>query len=208
MGVFGSFQIDSMRTQGTPADPVFILNPYTGYSESPPQEPVYQTFDDMMSMSLGSPVPPYMFNSPTTQYDMHSSPVYPQMSYASFPSAPSSLPAKKRKSKSAPKQKPKPLDPAKIVFGYPTQTPHGMHIPRPKRTVLSKDPSQALHCGICGQPFERGNSLRRHEQLHSGVKPYKCFPCKKEFSRRDIFRRHQGSSRCKLATEKCNYYSF
>ncbi|KAJ9057139.1 hypothetical protein DSO57_1025391 [Entomophthora muscae] len=97
-----------------------------------------------------------------------------------------------------------------VRLGYPetTRFSPGVHIPRTKPTILSKDPSKSKKCGICQQPFERDNSLRRHEMLHSGVKPFKCKPCNKEFTRQDIYRRHQQSSRCKKATERCQRFIF
>ncbi|KAI0244405.1 hypothetical protein L0F63_003034 [Massospora cicadina] len=95
-------------------------------------------------------------------------------------------------------------------LGYPETTTlqPGVHVPRTKPTLLTKDPSKSKRCSICHQPFERDNSLRRHEMLHSGVKPFKCKPCNKEFTRQDIYRRHQQSTRCRKATERCHRFIF
>lgn len=84
----------------------------------------------------------------------------------------------------------------------------GINIPRRKPTVLSMDPdTPILYCKFCRQPFSRRNSLRRHEQLHSGQKPYKCSPCGRSFSRQDIFKRHCASKRCQRLSATKSLYS-
>ncbi|KAJ9048849.1 hypothetical protein DSO57_1014938 [Entomophthora muscae] len=98
-----------------------------------------------------------------------------------------------------PQETPQPPQP-EVLQGLPIDMDlgPGINIPRRKPTILSMDPDQPiLYCKFCRQPFSRRNSLRRHEQLHSGHKPYKCSPCGRSFSRQDIFKRHCASKRCK-----------
>ncbi|KXN67536.1 hypothetical protein CONCODRAFT_52316, partial [Conidiobolus coronatus NRRL 28638] len=57
-------------------------------------------------------------------------------------------------------------------------------------------------CTLCPKSFNRKNSLRRHLQLHSGVRPYSCTTCKRSFSRQDIYKRHCASRRCQRLTER------
>jgi len=84
-----------------------------------------------------------------------------------------------------------------------TQLAPGVNVPRRKPTLLSRDPTQPiLYCKFCLQPFSRRNSLRRHEQLHTGIKPYMCHPCGRSFSRQDIFKRHCASRRCMRLTQE------
>jgi hypothetical protein len=59
---------------------------------------------------------------------------------------------------------------------------------------------------LCPKSFNRKNSLRRHLQLHSGVRPYSCTTCKRSFSRQDIYKRHCASRRCQRLTERESIY--
>ncbi|KXN67532.1 hypothetical protein CONCODRAFT_42766 [Conidiobolus coronatus NRRL 28638] len=63
-------------------------------------------------------------------------------------------------------------------------------------------PQPPLKCHICNQSFSRKNSLRRHLQLHTGLKPYHCNTCSKSFARQDIYKRHMVSKRCLRLSEK------
>ncbi|KAI9472952.1 hypothetical protein BDB00DRAFT_860798 [Zychaea mexicana] len=47
-------------------------------------------------------------------------------------------------------------------------------------------------CDTAGCPwkFARPHDLKRHQLLHSGIKPHKCPHCDRRFARRDALRRH------------------
>ncbi|KAJ8069677.1 hypothetical protein OCU04_000105 [Sclerotinia nivalis] len=49
-------------------------------------------------------------------------------------------------------------------------------------------------CNQCGKKFQRKAHLLRHQQQHSGVRPYSCIFCSKTFKRSDVLRDH--FSRC------------
>ncbi|ESZ95330.1 hypothetical protein SBOR_4264 [Sclerotinia borealis F-4128] len=51
-------------------------------------------------------------------------------------------------------------------------------------------------CNQCGKKFQRKAHLLRHQQQHSGVRPYSCIFCFKTFKRSDVLRDH--FSRCEL----------
>lgn len=163
----------------------------------PPLQPVYPlgTFYDPLNMGMLYPdLLPATYDD-STDFFCSSQPISRTPSQAEILPLPSG--------ESSPSK-------AAVRLGYPetTRFSPGVHIPRTKPTILSKDPSKSKKCAICQQPFERDNSLRRHEMLHSGVKPFKCKPCNKDFTRQDIYRRHQQSSRCKKATERCQRFIF
>lgn len=45
-------------------------------------------------------------------------------------------------------------------------------------------------CEICGRAFKKRYDLKRHERMHTGVKPYSCSVCFKQFSRKDNYVTH------------------
>ncbi|THV48423.1 hypothetical protein BGAL_0249g00080 [Botrytis galanthina] len=51
-------------------------------------------------------------------------------------------------------------------------------------------------CNQCGKKFQRKAHLLRHQQQHSGVRPFSCIFCTKTFKRSDVLRDH--FSRCEL----------
>ncbi|KAG4028416.1 hypothetical protein MFRU_021g00080 [Monilinia fructicola] len=51
-------------------------------------------------------------------------------------------------------------------------------------------------CNQCGKKFQRKAHLLRHQQQHSGTRPYSCIFCSKTFKRSDVLRDH--FSRCEL----------
>ncbi|KAK6613845.1 hypothetical protein H4I96_00166 [Botrytis cinerea] len=51
-------------------------------------------------------------------------------------------------------------------------------------------------CNQCGKKFQRKAHLLRHQQQHSGIRPFSCIFCTKTFKRSDVLRDH--FSRCEL----------
>ncbi|XP_028672625.2 zinc finger protein 184-like [Erpetoichthys calabaricus] len=45
-------------------------------------------------------------------------------------------------------------------------------------------------CTECWKTFTKMSYLRKHQRIHSGVKPYSCTACKKTFSRSEHLKRH------------------
>ncbi|KXN68021.1 hypothetical protein CONCODRAFT_32953, partial [Conidiobolus coronatus NRRL 28638] len=48
-------------------------------------------------------------------------------------------------------------------------------------------------CNICLKAFNSKNSLTRHERIHTGLRPYSCTICNKNFGRKDILEGHKMS---------------
>ncbi|CAI6343215.1 unnamed protein product [Macrosiphum euphorbiae] len=61
--------------------------------------------------------------------------------------------------------------------------------------MLSHD-SNIHKCNMCGKEFVSLNSLQKHQDLHSGYRPYKCIECGKSFSMNKSLtqhlKRHEG----------------
>ncbi|ORZ02892.1 hypothetical protein BCR43DRAFT_423168, partial [Syncephalastrum racemosum] len=45
-------------------------------------------------------------------------------------------------------------------------------------------------CAYCPRSFARRHDLDRHSRVHTGVKPYVCPCCQKQFARSDARGRH------------------
>ena len=55
------------------------------------------------------------------------------------------------------------------------------------------EPDKRHLCGVCGKKFGRSSSLRQHEVIHTGEKPYACNICGEAFTYRSNLRvrRHE-----------------
>lgn len=48
-----------------------------------------------------------------------------------------------------------------------------------------------IQCRICGKMFKKSHTLKHHAEIHySGIKPYKCIICEKEFAFSSNFSAH------------------
>jgi hypothetical protein len=48
-----------------------------------------------------------------------------------------------------------------------------------------------MQCRYYQKAFHKGAHLRRHERIHTGIKPYVCMTCNRSFSRQDSLIRHE-----------------
>ncbi len=59
-----------------------------------------------------------------------------------------------------------------------------------KGTVMKQKKRHPCH--LCGRSFSKPSKLKRHEVMHTGYRPYKCFfpGCSKSYTRKDHLTRH------------------
>ncbi|XP_066556747.1 zinc finger protein 408 [Amia ocellicauda] len=65
-------------------------------------------------------------------------------------------------------------------------------IPELRRHLISHT-GEGYLCPICGKALRDPHTLRAHERLHSGERPYKCDQCGKAYTLATKLRRHQKS---------------
>ena len=58
-------------------------------------------------------------------------------------------------------------------------------------------PENPLCCKFCGKQFKNKSLVERHSVVHTGVKKFRCFGCKRPFSRKDHMLLHFRKT-CKL----------
>ncbi|KAK1159700.1 zinc finger protein 408-like [Acipenser oxyrinchus oxyrinchus] len=67
-------------------------------------------------------------------------------------------------------------------------------LPELRRHLISHTgEAEAYLCPICGKALRDRHTLRAHEQLHTGDRPYKCDQCEKAYTLATKLRRHQKS---------------
>ncbi|KAI9291660.1 hypothetical protein K502DRAFT_281751, partial [Neoconidiobolus thromboides FSU 785] len=52
-------------------------------------------------------------------------------------------------------------------------------------------------CDQCDRAFLRNHDLTRHKKIHSGVRKFQCISCDKRFYRKDLWRRHCMTKKCR-----------
>lgn len=55
---------------------------------------------------------------------------------------------------------------------------------------------KANQCKDCHRQFRRKQDLKRHERIHSNLRPFVCVYCNQTFSRRDAQKRHSSRGKC------------
>ena len=57
--------------------------------------------------------------------------------------------------------------------------------------MMGKEAYKRLRqCRFCGQNFSRPSHVLRHEQRHTGEKPFPCHICQRSFSRNYMLSKH------------------
>ncbi|MFT7806932.1 zinc finger protein 408 isoform X1 [Arapaima gigas] len=69
---------------------------------------------------------------------------------------------------------------------------HFSQVPELRRHLISHT-GEAYLCTVCGKALRDPHTLRAHERLHTGERPYKCDVCDKGYTLATKLRRHQKS---------------
>ncbi|KAJ8254761.1 hypothetical protein GJAV_G00197080 [Gymnothorax javanicus] len=54
-----------------------------------------------------------------------------------------------------------------------------------------QSPDKVHRCNVCGRGFRRFYSLKTHQRIHTGERPYPCMFCEKRFRHLDSLQKHQ-----------------
>ena len=60
-------------------------------------------------------------------------------------------------------------------------------------------------CSSCEKTFSKKGSLRRHQNIHNGIKPYSCKLCSTSFFRKFNLKRHEQTCTKTESCNQCNY---
>jgi hypothetical protein len=93
-----------------------------------------------------------------------------------------------------------------ISSSLPTSTTSTLSLPkvlirnpekprRPGRPRSSSSPKAVFVCETCHSTFVRRHDLKRHSNIHMGLRPFQC-KCGQSFSRQDALHRHLTKKRC------------
>ena len=61
---------------------------------------------------------------------------------------------------------------------------------RPKKHRVDQSLGQIFSCALCYKQFRSNSHLVRHQQVHTGERPYQCTVCDKRFSESSSVKRH------------------
>ena len=66
-----------------------------------------------------------------------------------------------------------------------------------KNMKLTQSNKMSLFCNVCVKKYSSKNSLKKHQLIHTGDKPFTCDICDNRFSRKDCLKVHKLSHSCK-----------
>ena len=54
--------------------------------------------------------------------------------------------------------------------------------------------TKLYHCNVCKSSYKSNSLLRRHEIIHTGIRPFECDDCDKSFCRKDTLKTHRAKN--------------